>query len=121
MIGIGIDAVDIDRFRGVVLRTPRLIERLFTDEERAFAETHFDPVPRLAARFAAKEATMKALGVGLGAVTMRDIEITKEENGRPRLVLSGRAAALAETAGIRHWHVSITHTELIAEAIVAAD
>ncbi|MGH9152096.1 MAG: holo-ACP synthase, partial [Acidimicrobiales bacterium] len=75
MIGIGIDAVEVDRFRRALERTPRMGERLFTDGERAYGSRFADPAPRLAARFAAKEATMKALGVGLGAVDFRDVEV----------------------------------------------
>ncbi|HVM01933.1 MAG TPA: holo-ACP synthase, partial [Acidimicrobiales bacterium] len=75
MIGIGIDAVEVGRFRRALARTPRMAERLFTDGERAYGARFADPAPRLAARFAAKEATMKALGVGIGAVGFHDVEV----------------------------------------------
>ena len=65
VIGVGIDAVEIDRFRLALQRTPRLSERLFSDAERAMRHVASDPTERLAARFAAKEAVNKAMGVGL--------------------------------------------------------
>ncbi len=75
MLGIGIDAVDVDRFRRLLERRPSAAARLFTDDELAHGRRWSDPAPRLAARFAAKEAVMKALGVGLGAFAFRDVEV----------------------------------------------
>lgn len=120
MIGLGLDAVEIDRFRRVLARTPGIAERLFTDDERAYGARYTDPAPRLAARFAAKEATMKALGVGLGAFDFRDVEVRTAPSGAPSLRLSGRAAALAGEQGVTSFRLSITHTETVAEAVVAA-
>ena len=120
MIGLGIDAVEVDRFRRVLARRPSLAQRLFTDGERAYGERFSDPAPRLAARFAAKEAAMKALGVGLGAFSFRDVEVDREPSGAPVLRVSGAAAALATDRGVTSFRVSITHTEITAEAVVAA-
>jgi len=120
MIGLGIDAVEVDRFRRALARTPRMVQRLFTDDERAYGARFADPAPRLAARFAAKEATMKALGVGLGAFDFRDVEVCSAPSGAPTLRLSGRAAALAGSRGVTAFHLSITHTDVVAEAVVAA-
>ena len=120
MIGLGIDAVGVDRFRRALARTPRMAERLFTDDERAYGARFVDPAPRLAARFAAKEATMKALGVGLGAFDFRDVEVRMASSGAPSLRLTGRAAALAGERGATTFHLSITHTDVVAEAVVAA-
>jgi holo-[acyl-carrier protein] synthase len=121
MIGLGTDVVDLDRFRTALSRTPQLADRLFTAGERAHAATRRDPVPTLAARFAAKEAVMKALGVGLGAIDWHDVEVVREESGRPQLVVTGRAAALAEAAGVGAWHLSLSHSDLVATAVAAAD
>jgi holo-[acyl-carrier protein] synthase len=118
--GIGIDAVDIDRFRGLLERRPGLRERLFTADELASLATRVDQAPSLAARFAAREATMKALGVGLGAFGFHDVAVANEPGGRPRLVVSGRAAELAATAGVTRWDISLTHTDSVAVAVVAA-
>ena len=112
--------MDLERFRAVLGRTPRLALRVFTEEERHYAARQADPTRRLAARFAAKEATMKALGVGLGAFAFRDVEVVGLPSQAPSLRLSGRAAELAARAGVREWKVSLTHSDLIAEAVVIA-
>jgi holo-[acyl-carrier protein] synthase len=120
MIGLGIDAVDIDRFRELLVRRPGLAQRLFTDGERGYTDRLADPAPSLAARFAAKEATMKALGVGLGAFRWQDVEVARSDDGRPSLIVRGQAAALAGRQGVESWQVSLTHTASLAEAVVAA-
>ena len=120
MIGIGIDAVEIDRFRAVLTRRPGIGDRLFTEGERAYGNRHRDPAPRLAARFAAKEAVMKALGVGLGAFSFHDVEVVSAASGAPSLVLRGSAAALATRRGVVDWRLSLTHTERVAEAVAVA-
>jgi holo-[acyl-carrier protein] synthase len=119
--GIGVDAVDVDRFRQVMARRPTILGRLFTESERAYAQRSADPGPRLAVRFAAKEAVLKALGVGVGAAGFRDVEVIRADNGEPGLVLSGRAAAISLGRGVRRWHVSLTHTDAIAIATVVAE
>jgi holo-[acyl-carrier protein] synthase len=120
VLWIGTDVVDLDRFRLALRRTPTMVERVFTEGERAYALRKRDPTERLAARFAVKEATMKALGVGLGAFKFYDVEVIKARSGEPSLSLSGRAVALAEARGITSWKVSITHSDLIAMAVVIA-
>lgn len=119
--GVGIDAVDIDRLRRALGRRPRLAQRLFTEAERAYAMRAADPGPRLAARFAAKEAVAKALGVGIGAVSWRDVEVVRADGGAPSLTLAGRAAALAHERGVGHWHLSLSHTDSLAVASVVAE
>ena len=119
--GIGVDAVDVARFRQVIERRPGLVHRLFTDTERAYAQGCSDPGPRLAARFAAKEAVLKALGVGVGAAAFRDVEVVRGEGGQPRLSLSGRAAALSVGRGVGRWHLSMTHTDTVAVGSVVAE
>ena len=120
MIGIGVDLVEVDRMRTSLARTPTLAERIFTPGERAYAEAARDPAERYAVRFAAKEAVMKALGVGLGAVDWHDIEVIRADDGAPSLVLTGRARSLAVDAGVSEWKVTLTHTHLSAEAIAVA-
>ena len=120
MVGIGIDAVELDRFARVLARTPGVARRLFTDAERAYGERAADPTARLAARFAAKEAAMKALGVGLGAFGFHDVEVVRVPPGPPTLAVTGAAAALAEARGVTGWRISITHTERTAQAVVVA-
>lgn len=121
MIGIGIDAVELDRFRLALARTPRIEQRLFSDAERAYARRKHDPTERLAARFAAKEAVMKALGVGMFAFNYRDVEVVKAPSGAPSLRLTGKAAELAAARRVTVWHLTITHTERTATAIAVAE
>ena len=120
VLGLGIDAVDVDRLRHVLRRTPGVARRLFTEEERAYGARFSDPAPRLAARFAAKEAAMKALGVGLGAFSFQDLEVVRAPTGAPSLMVSGAAAAVAGERGVTSFLLSITHTDRTAEAVVAA-
>ncbi len=100
MIGIGIDLVDIERFRRSLERTPSMRTRLFTEVELAYVAPQVDPVPSLAARFAAREAVMKSLGVGLGAFGFHEVWVERAESGRPSLAFTGRAAELAAAAGV---------------------
>jgi holo-[acyl-carrier protein] synthase len=121
MIGVGIDAVEVARFRTVLARTPSMSERLFTPGELAYATKANDPTERLAARFAAKEAVLKAMGLGLGACGWHDIEVVRAESGAPSLLLTGRAVALAAERGVQRWHLSLTHTTILAEAIAVCE
>jgi holo-[acyl-carrier protein] synthase len=118
VIGIGVDLVDVERFARMLARRPGLRRRLFTEAEITDSAGQAN---RLAARFAAKEAVMKALGVGLGAFGFHDVEVVKAKSGAPSLHLSGAAAALAAERGVRAWHVTLTHTALQAQAIVVAE
>jgi holo-[acyl-carrier protein] synthase len=121
MQGIGIDAVDIERFRTALERTPQLRNRLFTADELQSLSAKSDQVSSLAARFAVREATMKALGVGLGAFDLHDVSVTKLTSGQPTLRIEGRAKLLADARGITSWQVSISHTDSVAVAVVAAE
>jgi holo-[acyl-carrier protein] synthase len=120
VLGVGIDLVDVDRFRRSLLRTPSMRERMFTEGERAYAETAKDPTERYAARFAAKEAVMKAMGVGLGAFGFHDVEVLRDEGGRPSLRVVGAAELLAVERGVQAWQISLTHTSTSAGAVVMA-
>ena len=121
MIGVGVDLVEIDRFRTVLARTPTMAARLFTDAEQAYARRQVDPTARLAARFAAKEAALKCLGLGLGGMPLGDIEVVRDDDtGRPELVLHRRAAEVASRHGVREWRLSLSHTEHIAQATAVA-
>ncbi len=121
VVGIGVDLVDIERFRRSLERTPSMRTRLFTEVELAYVAPQADPVPSLAARFAAREAVMKALGVGLGAFGFHEAWVERASSGRPSLALSGRAAELAGEAGVVTWHLSLTHSDMTAAAYVIAD
>ena len=116
--GVGVDAVDVTRFRAALDRRPAIADRLFTDGERRDGG---GDAQRLAARFAAKEATMKALGGGIGSFGWRDVEVVRLETGAPSLRLTSAAESLATRRGVSHWHVSLTHTATVAIAMVVAE
>jgi len=116
-VAIGVDVVEIERLHTALGRTPSLAQRIFTEAELAAARGR---VASLAGRFAAKEATMKALGVGLGAVPLRAIEVATEPSGAPRLVLASEADTLARARGWRQVSLSIAHERSVAVAMVVA-
>jgi holo-[acyl-carrier protein] synthase len=101
-------------------RTPGLRHRLFTSAEQAYSDRRRDPAERYAARFAAKEAVLKAMGVGLGSCGMREIEVEVASSGAPSILLHGDAAKLASERGIGRWELSLTHTASIAHATALA-
>lgn len=119
--GLGVDLVDVARVRALLERHgDRFKERTFTTGEIAYCDGGADPAIHYAARFAAKEAAAKALGTGLWAegVDWKDFEVTRAENGRPGLRLHGAAASHAAALGVRHAHLSLSHTRELALAQV---
>ncbi len=118
MLRIGVDLMDVERVARALERYgDRFYARFFTDNERRQCEGQ---PHRLAARFAAKEATAKALGTGIGDVGWVEIEVTCDERGRPGLQLHGNAARLAAELGLTTWEVSLSHTKDQAVAFVVA-
>jgi holo-[acyl-carrier protein] synthase len=120
IVGIGLDLIEVDRIRDVYLRhRDRFTHRILTEAERAYVLRYKDPGERLAGRWAAKEAALKALGTGLGnGIGWRDVEIHRSASGKPELVLHGRARALAAELGATVFHVTITHGNGLAMAQV---
>jgi holo-[acyl-carrier protein] synthase len=123
IIAHGIDLVEIPRFAEMLDKHPeRFLEKCFTAGERAYADAN--PKRRtehLAARFAAKEAAMKALGTGWAAgITWQDVEVAREDSGAPVLLLHNAAATRAQEMGATKWLVSLTHTEHYAQASIIA-
>src|SRR5262245_3997554 len=117
--GVGIDLVDIGRFER---SKPRVRERLFTPAEAAYCVRQIRPALHFAARFAAKEAVLKALGTGWsGGISWTEVEIVREEHGRATVKLSGVAAKRAKKLKIKSWHVSMTHTTTTAAAVAVAE
>ncbi|MGF2948832.1 holo-ACP synthase [Microbacterium alcoholitolerans] len=114
IIGTGIDLVDVARFERSVTRTPRLLARLFTPAEQQLK------LRSLAARYAAKEALIKALG-GSDGVYWTEIEIASEASGRPHFVLSGSTAAVVVERDITALHLTMTHDAGLAAAYVIAE
>jgi holo-[acyl-carrier protein] synthase len=116
---VGIDVIEIARVATVLRRHPeRFLRRVYTAEEVAFCRGR---VPELAARFAAKEAVMKALGTGARGLAWREIEILPNQRGKPLVYLHGQARVRAERIGLRGVDVSLTHShELAIAAVVGA-
>ena len=111
IIGVGVDIVKVSRIREMVARWgDRFLARVFTDRERSYAQRRREPALHLAGRFAVKEATLKALGVGLRlGVRWREIEVANDASGKPGLTLAGRTKALSDALGVGSMHVSLSH------------
>lgn len=120
IIGLGIDISEVDRMREAIERHgQRLVKRVFTPAEIAYCEQHRNPFERFAARFAAKEAAMKALGTGWRhGVRWVDIEVAKMPSGRPTLQLHGVAGEIAARLEVKQISLSITHSGNISIAQV---
>jgi holo-[acyl-carrier protein] synthase len=115
--GVGIDLIEIDRLERALSRRPRLRERIFRPGELSFADSRARPGRHLAARCAAKEAALTALG--LGGLGLREVEVTGGGDSPPSLVLHGSAAEAVERAGVA-LDVSLTHSRELAAAVVVA-
>lgn len=114
----GIDLIEIERLEGAIQRHgERFFKRIFTEIELAEAG---GSLASLAARFAAKEATAKALGTGIGTVSWLEIEVLRPCDRSPTLRLSGTALQLAGELGLTEWTVSLSHTHQLAIASVVA-
>jgi len=114
IVGIGVDIVDIARFRAALARTPGLATRLFAESERGARPES------LAASFAAKEAAAKALGAPPG-LRWTDVSVTRDAMGRPALAVGGSVAAAASQWGVRRWHLSLSHDSGMSIAMVVAE
>jgi holo-[acyl-carrier protein] synthase len=122
--GIGIDAVDIERIRRMVgERGERLAKRLLTDGELAYCATKAVPAQHMAVRLAAKEAAYKALAGNALArgIGWREVEVTSRSDGSPELVLHGRAADRFAELGASSIHISLTHSDATAVAVVIVE
>lgn len=120
IVGSGVDLCEVARIRDAIGRHGRrFLERVYTEREIAYAERKANRYERYAARFAAKEAGMKALGTGWrGGVRWRDFEVTNLPSGRPTLQFHGKAAEYAQKLGVENISLSITHTSAQAMALV---
>ena len=112
IVGTGIDIAEVPRIRQAIERHgERFIKRIFTEGEIQYCESKANRVERYAARFAAKEAGMKAIGTGWNhGVRWRDIEVARKPGGRPTLILHGKAAEFAAKLGATNIALSLTHT-----------
>ncbi len=123
--GVGVDLVSIPRMRAMIDRwQDRFLQRVFTDQEIAYCRQRKDPAQHFAARFAAKEAGFKALGTGLRlGVRWRDLEVRRERDQAPTLVLSGRSREIGLFRGGSRMLLSLTHEGeyALAQAILVGD
>jgi holo-[acyl-carrier protein] synthase len=123
--GVGVDLAQIPRLRRVVDRwNDRFLRRVFTEAEIAYCRRRRDPIPHLAARFAAKEAALKALGTGLRmGVNWRELEVRRERGQAPTMVLTGRSEAIARAKGGSRILLSLTHDGdyALAQALLVGD
>jgi holo-[acyl-carrier protein] synthase len=120
IVGTGIDIVEVPRIGQSIERFgERFLKRIFTPAEIRYCQAKANYVERFAARFAAKEAGMKAIGTGMrGGVSWQDFEVGREPGGRPTMLLHGKAAQVAAGLGMRRAHLSVSHTEEHAVAYV---
>jgi len=118
--GTGIDLVDVRRLKKILTRWgDRFTERFFCQQEIDYCRKKASPAIHFAARFAAKEAFLKSLGIGLGmGVSLKDIEVINDDRGKPDLILHGEAQRLPGERDIRKVHLSLTHTSESAIAVV---
>lgn len=123
VVGLGIDLIETQRIEQALRRYGERFERrVYTEAERDHCRSRADRVLALAARFAAKEACLKALGTGwAGGIGFRDVELRREGSGRPRIELHGLAAQWASRRGITRIHVSLTHQPGMAAAVVVLE
>jgi holo-[acyl-carrier protein] synthase len=117
-VAVGVDVIEIARIKRVLDDFgERFLRRVYTEAER---ERYRDRVNELAARFAAKEATSKALGTGIRGIRWREMEVLPNRRGKPVLILHGQAAARAAELGLTDFSVSLTHSRTDAMAFVVA-
>lgn len=125
IISIGLDIIEVARIREVVQRTPRFVERVFTQGERLYCESRGAVAAQhYAARFAAKEAALKAFQTGWrGGISWQDVEVGLLESGAPILIFQGRVRTLFEESGATAAHVSLSHTNehAIAQVVLERD
>lgn len=123
ILGIGIDIQDISEFRRTLDRSGEpYMKRIYTQQEIDHCKSQVAPHESFAVRFAAKEASLKALGLaGETGVSWRDFEIISEPSGRPKMQLSGKAAERARQIGLQQLLVSLSHSGVTAAAVVIAE
>jgi holo-[acyl-carrier protein] synthase len=112
IVSIGIDIIEVARIREVLLRTPRFTERVYTRAEREYCDSRgVVAAQHYAARFAAKEAALKALQTGWrGGISWQDVEVSARESGAPYLIFTGEVQAIFEKSGATATHLSLSHT-----------
>ncbi|MBL0155732.1 MAG: holo-[acyl-carrier-protein] synthase [Bryobacterales bacterium] len=120
ILGTGIDLCEVDRIKSAIERYgDKFVQRIYTPKEIAYVQRKANKYERYAARFAAKEAGMKAIGTGWrGGITWQDFEVTNLASGRPTIAFHGAAARYAERMGVKRAHLSLTHTAQYGQAFL---
>jgi len=118
--GLGVDIIEIERMERALARTPRIRERIFSENERNYAQGKLRPGAHFALFFAAKEAVFKALGTGFAGMAFTDVEVDHDRFGRPVPILHGRAKELAHKQGIVELQLSLSYTHTVGVASVVA-
>jgi len=122
IVGIGIDIIEVERIKSACRKT-RFLERIFTERERDYFESRRNNPCTIAGNFAAKEAIAKALGTGFGGMGWKDIEVLREPDGRPYVLLHGKARERLSSLGGRRVWISISHIKnlAVAQAVIEAE
>jgi holo-[acyl-carrier protein] synthase len=121
IVGIGVDVTSLERIRGLGEKHgERFLRRIYTEVEREYCGAYRDPTPHLAARFAAKEATYKALG-GVGPIRWVEMEVRNDDRGKPLLFFYGTTEEIAKEAGVTRGHLTLAHDAGVAIAQVVLE
>ena len=123
IVGVGIDLVEINRFKSALKRHgDRLLKKIFTENERRYCESRLNRLAHYTARFAAKEAVLKALGTGWsGGIKWTDVDVIHVKTGEVKAQLEGVARHVAEEKGVKRVQISISHTDRYATAVAIAE
>lgn len=120
IVGIGNDIVELERIKAAVLKE-RFLTRYFTEEERRLFDARHGSVATISGNFCVKEAVSKALGTGIRGFGLQDIEVLRDDLGKPYVRLYNQAKTLSEDLGIHRWHVSISHGKTHATAVAIGE
>ena len=120
IVGNGVDLIEIERIEAIIQKKPHFLKRFFTERENAYFELKNYKAETIAATFAAKEAVSKSFGTGIRGFDLIEIEVLRDEYGKPYIVLHGRAKAVADQLAISECQLSISHSDHMVVAFVIA-
>ena len=120
LAGVGVDIVEIERMERAIARTPRILQRVFSDSERSYAKSKARPAVHYALFFAAKEAVLKTLGTGFTGMKFTDVEVDHDRFGKPLVLLHGHAQDVAREQGVVEVQLSLSYTHQVGVASAVA-